>query len=477
MPPGCTSCGMKAMLSLQRNTVLWAFLIGIGLIRLLAMDYYPLMDTTEARYGEIARLMVETNNWITPYIDYDTPFWGKPPLYTWVSALSIVVFGNSEFSLRLPHLLAAVLVLILVWQFAKPIVKSSREAIYAVMIVATSAGFYMSAGVIMTDMLLCLSMTMAMVGFWRSWHGESKFIYLLYPGIGIGLMVKGPLILVLVGLALLPWIIIECGIKNMWAEIWQRLHVVFGLFMITAISAPWYYLAEQATPGFLEYFFIGEHLQRFIESGWQGDLYGSGHSSAKGTIWLFWFVLALPWSPLLIWLAAKNLSFNTKLNSPLARINVYLLLWLSSPMLMFTMASNTLPAYVLPGLPALGMLIALNFNCQRMRLRKSVFLFAPVVFMMVIAYLNLFEDSVKSEKKLLENRQDSNADTLYYKKRPFSAQYYSDGKAQKIRKLPGEGQYYLVVDKAISLKEANQNCEFISDNRFRNLYYCRKIHL
>ena len=49
---------------------------------------YPLFDTTEARYGEIARIMYETQNWVTPQFDYNIPFWGKPPMQTWLSALS-----------------------------------------------------------------------------------------------------------------------------------------------------------------------------------------------------------------------------------------------------------------------------------------------------------------------------------------------------------------------------------------------------
>lgn len=56
---------------------LW-LLLGFALvIRLVSLAAYPLMDTTEARYGEMARLMVETGNWLTPQFDYGIPFWGS----------------------------------------------------------------------------------------------------------------------------------------------------------------------------------------------------------------------------------------------------------------------------------------------------------------------------------------------------------------------------------------------------------------
>ncbi|GAK84400.1 hypothetical protein JCM19238_1967 [Vibrio ponticus] len=56
---------------------LWAILGAVFLIRLISLGAYPLMDTTEARYGEMARLMTETGNWLTPQFDYGVPFWGK----------------------------------------------------------------------------------------------------------------------------------------------------------------------------------------------------------------------------------------------------------------------------------------------------------------------------------------------------------------------------------------------------------------
>jgi 4-amino-4-deoxy-L-arabinose transferase-like glycosyltransferase len=56
-----------------------AFII---IARLILNAVVPLMDKTEARYAEIARIMAETGNWVTPQIDYGIPFWAKPPLST-----------------------------------------------------------------------------------------------------------------------------------------------------------------------------------------------------------------------------------------------------------------------------------------------------------------------------------------------------------------------------------------------------------
>jgi 4-amino-4-deoxy-L-arabinose transferase-like glycosyltransferase len=94
-------------------------LVSCLFIRICSLGLYPLMDTTEARYGEMARIMAESNDWITPMFDYGVPFWGKPPMFTWLSGLGFEVFGVNEFAARLPHLLVGCLTLWVVWIFAR----------------------------------------------------------------------------------------------------------------------------------------------------------------------------------------------------------------------------------------------------------------------------------------------------------------------------------------------------------------------
>ena len=50
------------------------------LARFATMGIYPLSDTTEARYAEVARKMLELGDWITQWYEYGVPFWAKPPL-------------------------------------------------------------------------------------------------------------------------------------------------------------------------------------------------------------------------------------------------------------------------------------------------------------------------------------------------------------------------------------------------------------
>ena len=100
---------------LKNNSfILYISVILIAIFRLLLTATIPLLDKTESRYAEIARIMQETNQWIVLQIDYGVPFWAKPPLSTWLSAGSFVVFGINEFAARFPSFLLSIILIIIV---------------------------------------------------------------------------------------------------------------------------------------------------------------------------------------------------------------------------------------------------------------------------------------------------------------------------------------------------------------------------
>ena len=103
---------------LPRERTLLYLILAAAILRLLSLALYPLMDTTEARYAEIARIMVELDDWVTPWFDYGVPFWGKPPMSFWLTAISFKTFGVNEFAARLPHWLAGLAVVWLTWGMA-----------------------------------------------------------------------------------------------------------------------------------------------------------------------------------------------------------------------------------------------------------------------------------------------------------------------------------------------------------------------
>ena len=270
--------------------------------------------------------------------------------------------------------------------------------------------------------------------------------FALFAGLAISLLAKGPVALVLT----LPADQRVDAVDEVLARRVDARAVVAGTLLAAPAVVPWYWAAERATPGFLDYFLVGEHWKRFVEPGWKGDLYGAAHRRPHGEIWLFWIVAALPWSPAAIaWLARAALYRRDALRA-LARDpwQSYLLLWAVAPMLFFTESGNVLATYVLPGLPAFALLFAALSGPARdgaRTLRTPVVvaivagLIAPVLGVGVMAVRHDRFETALSHEALVRTFEAQRAHAgerlFYFEQAPQSAMFYSRGKALVLRKL------------------------------------------
>jgi len=432
----------------QTQTRVWFALAFLGVIRLLSLGLYPLMDNTEARYAEIARVMLSLGDWVTPWYDQNIPFWGKPPLSFWTTALSYSVLGVNEFAARLPHFLTALGVGWLVWDWAAK--QSKQMALTAVALLAGCSLTVISAGAVMTDMTLLLGTTLVMRSFWLALHGKvqerQREGWLFFLGIAIGLLAKGPLVLVLAGLPLGLWTLLNKQIDRVWRKLpWWR-----GSLLVLLLVGPWYVLAELRTPGFLNYFLLGEHWHRFVTPGWAGDRYGGAHAAPWGSIWAYAVFAALPWSlllPLAWWRWGKNsgnLEPQALQPSPVVNEKTwhrYLLLWSLAPALFFTFAGNILWTYVLPALPPLA-LLGSAWLCRRQsvarinQLLTGGLVLSAVLLAGFVASLNLkAREDFQTTQTLLSHYTELNtrhSALFFYPERPYSAAFYSQGRAGQI---------------------------------------------
>jgi len=420
---------------------LYAVLLFTGLTRLLTLGAYPLFDKTEARYAEIAREMAATNNWITPQFDYGTPFWGKPPLSTWVTAFFLKLFGVNEFAARFSSLLFALGIVWLTYRLA--LSRQHRDyALTVPAILSTSALFFVAGGCVMTDAALSFGTTLAMVSFWlavRDGANPDRFWgYLFFVGLAIGLLAKGPVAIVLTGLPIVVWVALE----KQWECVWRRLPWLTGSLLVIVIALPWYLAAERATPGFLQYFIIGEHLKRFTETGWKGDLYGQGHAHPFGTIWFYWFLATFPWCFVFFGMLLRT---GRKIRELLRNEwLLYLALWTVAPMIFFSFTANILWTYVLPGLPAFSLilveLLSADRNSSGCRTHDwqgiSISLITPTVFCLGLLFLPSTIVAKKTQKgviaKYLDLRPALTSKLIYLGKIPYSAEFYSQGTAQTV---------------------------------------------
>lgn len=346
---------------------LWLAIVAAVLLRLFLLGWLPLIDPAEGRYGEIGRKMAELGDWVTPWHQYGVPFWGKPPLSFWMTAAGIEVLGVSEFAARLPHLVAGLATAGLVWNAARQ--RQPEVGAMAAAMLGTALLFFLSSGAVMTDAALVLGSTMAATGAWLAIAGEDadqrrRQAWLAVLGGAIGVLAKGPLALVVVGVPLLMWAA-WCG---RWRVLWGALPWGRGLALMGVLCLPWFIWAEARTPGFLEYFLVGEHYHRFMTPGWAGDLYGKAHHEPKGMIWGFAVMACLPWTLIVPALAAWRTWQDGRQpppNAPRApetgpwgitdrEEGRFLLLWSLVPLGLFSASSNVIWTYALPAMPALA---------------------------------------------------------------------------------------------------------------------------
>lgn len=283
-------------------------LLGVVLtLRLATLGTIPLVDPSEGRYATIALEMNKSGDYVTPMIWIHgklVPFWGKPPLSFWMRSLSFDLFGVNEFAARLPSFLSGVALLLLIYWIIKRY-RSKREAELALLVTSTCGGFFIISGVVLQEMTLTLFASGAFLFYYafihektpsvKKWMSLGVFVFL-----ALGFMTKGPVALVIFGVPVFLWHLLNRRWKILGDHAW-----VTGGALFLIITAPWFIIAERKTPGFLHYFFICENFYRFFKKHY-GDLYGSGHRYPYGSAIVFFLIMAAPWSLVMLALIWKN---------------------------------------------------------------------------------------------------------------------------------------------------------------------------
>jgi 4-amino-4-deoxy-L-arabinose transferase-like glycosyltransferase len=401
--------------------LIFALLAGI---RLFFNAVIPLTDKTEARYGEVARLMAETGNWIVPQIDYGVPFWAKPPLSTWLSAASVNLLGTSEFALRLPFWIMAVLIALLLIPYGH---QKKINGLIPGIVLFTLPEFFLHAGVLSTDMMLSFSVGLTMMGFWEFMQsGKSRNSGLLFfVGIGLGLLAKGPIIGVLSFPPLFLWCLRQrISLKKIFQIPW-----VLGGLLTLSIALPWYWLMEINSPGFVDYFVVGEHFLRFVDSSWSGDKYGFPKQQPLGIIWVFLLAGALPWSFVLLGQLKKGIK--KVWNDPW---QLFLWLWILWTPFFFTFSKSLIHTYTLPVMIPITLLIVHHWSSLR---TKKTVLYMAIGLPILLVGIYFLEPTQKilsdsTDKSLVFHPKIEPSKLYAFHFKSYSSQFYSKGKIKII---------------------------------------------
>jgi 4-amino-4-deoxy-L-arabinose transferase-like glycosyltransferase len=306
---------------------------------------YKQFVRAESYFALGSRLMIEQGQWLTPHAPDELPL-NKPPLTYWLIGISFKLFGVNYGAARLPSVLAALLVLALVYLLSMRL-NGKRVALISVAMLASSLLFLTFARMAMSDMLLtlCVTASLAAFIFTLSEQGSnSKALVLLgYVALALGVLAKGPVAVVLVAAP----IAVEIIFRRKRADL-KKLRLLPGSLLFFLIAAP-YFLIVFATAGAepLRFFFLGENLQRFT-----GFVYGASGRPVWYECVAFFSVFA-PWSTLIFVALWLNWRERAKNPNPTGLVH----LWFVVTIVLFSLSSFKVDYYLLPAMPAAALII------------------------------------------------------------------------------------------------------------------------
>ena len=271
----------------------WLILAALAAVRLALMATVPVFEPSEARYAAISANMARSGDFVVPRFTHNLEyqsFDGKPPLVFQAGGLFCKIVGINEFAVRLFPFLSALLVLAVLYHAVRR-ESDAETGRLAVLVCATSTAFYAAAGISMTDMTLTCCVAGALL-LYRCFQSAYAFRYAAGVAalLGAGMIVKGPVALVMFGLPVL----LDAIVNKRWKSVFNvRWLLAAPVFFVVAV--PWFVLVEQRNPGSVWYFFYNENFMRFISHDY-GDKYGAGREAFRGVSILWAFVATLPWS-------------------------------------------------------------------------------------------------------------------------------------------------------------------------------------
>lgn len=343
--------------------VLWLLAVFYAL-RLLAGAFLPVFDPSEGRYASIAANMAASGDFLTPHLWHNgvyQSFDGKTPFFFWLAAGAIRIFGKNDFAVRLPSFLAA-LGMLAVCGLVLRRFRSPAAAAFGLLFCGTCAMFYVFSGIVLTDMMLALCISGAVLCFGaflalgpdaakreRMIWGLAVFAFL-----GVGFITKGPVAIVLFGIGPFFYLCIFRQWKKLSSFPW-----ITGFALFFLIAVPWFIAKWMDDPEAVKYFFYNENFKRFISKEY-GDKYGAGREMHFGaSLWML-FLVTLPWciipvSALFHKESRKKFFAPDSFRDPLEGTVLFAFLGMTA---FWALTSRVLLYYMLPVIPCASLWIA-----------------------------------------------------------------------------------------------------------------------
>ncbi|MGQ3672814.1 ArnT family glycosyltransferase [Xanthobacter sp. TB0136] len=314
----------------------------------------PPIDRDESRFAQATKQMLESGNYVD--IRFQEEARHKKPIgIHWLQVASVrageAISGpdarTSIYYYRLPSLLAAIGVVLLTYWTALVFV-ARRGAVLAALLMASCVLLGVEARLAKTDAVLVFTILAAFGALARVYMapreqlGGWRLPAIFWTAMGAGILVKGPMAPLFVGITVLVLVVIERS-----AGFLKSLKPLPGLVWCLLLVLPWFVAIYYVTDGAFYQHAVGVDMLGKVTEGQEG------HGAPPGTYLVA--VWGTYWPGIVLAVLAAPFAWRARREKPMR----FLLAWLVPTWIVFEIAATKLPHYVLPLYPAMAILIAL----------------------------------------------------------------------------------------------------------------------
>lgn len=355
---------------LKRHPAFFAVILML-LISFPWLWFRGMQNPDETRYGAITLEMLARKNFITPYLN-GVPYFEKPPLIYWLGSLSVWLLGPIEGGLRLWAFFSGMLLSSLCASIAAKYY-GNKVGINAAIVVTTTIFLFVFSQIFIIDLLVAALITGAMGSFLSlsMTTGIRKDIYCIWFCIfcAFAVLAKGLIGIVIPGLVGFAWCLITGRFNAIRTYYWLP-----GTLLLAAIVVPWHVWMEVDHPGFLNFYLIHEHLQRFSTTV---------HRRHQG-IWFFPLTLIIGMMPWTGYVGSSLVRgfYGWHKRETSSEVDLFLILWVIVVFSFFFFSQSQLAGYILPLVPPLAILIGRLFSEPRGYFTEKCGLILPLVLIL-----------------------------------------------------------------------------------------------
>jgi 4-amino-4-deoxy-L-arabinose transferase-like glycosyltransferase len=302
----------------------------------------------DAVYAHEGKQMLATGQWWSVYLN-GQPDFDKPPMFVWLEALSMLLFGLSDFAARFPSALLGFGAILLVFFIARELTTSYWLPVWAMMILFSTQMFMKFAMRAMTDVPFTFFFALAVLFYLKGLKRNRHFI-LCGLAVSLAILTRSFLGAIPLGVFL-----IHLAVTGR-AHLLRSKQLIVGTLLAVTLPLVWFVSQYQLHGSqFLSLHFSFTFDNLPLTNGKSAGQLGAG---------LFRYPLFLlesywPWLPLMIaglWMQTKKMVRERDSAGSL------LVIWVSAVIVPFGLAEFKWLRYIMPVFPAFAILSAVTIN-------------------------------------------------------------------------------------------------------------------